>query len=61
MGLFTEQFPSTDSYWCSIILFSNNVASYKFALAKSSLELASEERTNVSFRRVGYCFSPTHL
>lgn len=38
--LFKEQYPSLESYWRSIILFGRNVASYKFALAKSLLELA---------------------
>ena len=37
---FQEEHPSLDSYWRSIILFGNNVASYKFALAKSLLEIA---------------------
>ena len=37
---FKEQYPSLESYWRSIILFGRNVASYKFALAKSLLEIA---------------------
>lgn len=32
---FQEEYPSLDSYWRSIIVFGNNVASYKFALAKA--------------------------
>lgn len=32
---FKEQYPSLESYWRSVILFGRNVASYKFALAKS--------------------------
>lgn len=31
--------PSLENYWRSVILFGKNVASYKFALAKSLLEL----------------------
>lgn len=42
---FKEQFPSLDSYWRSIILFGRNVASYKFALAESLLELAPKSKT----------------
>ncbi|GHV37230.1 hypothetical protein FACS1894187_13440 [Synergistales bacterium] len=38
--IFQEEFPSLESYWRSIILFGQNVASYKFALAKSLLEIA---------------------
>jgi len=32
--------PTLEDYWRSIILFGKNVACYKFALAKSLLELA---------------------
>ena len=39
---FQEEHPSLESYWRSIILFGNNVASYKFALAKTLLEIAPE-------------------
>lgn len=44
---FKEQFPSLDSYWRSIILFGRNVASYKFALAESLLEIAPKSKTEV--------------
>jgi len=33
-----------EAYWRSIVLFGGNVASYKFALAKSLLELAPPKR-----------------
>lgn len=36
---FTEVTPTLENYWRAIILFGRNVASYKFALAKSLLEL----------------------
>lgn len=36
---FTETTPTLENYWRAIILFGRNVASYKFALAKSLLEL----------------------
>ncbi len=37
---FVEVQPTMENYWRSIILFGRNVASYKFALGKSLLELA---------------------
>lgn len=40
MSDFTEVRPTLENYWRSIILFGRNVASYKFALGKSLLELA---------------------
>jgi hypothetical protein len=40
---FIETRPSLDSCWRSIILFGRNVASYKFALGRSLLDLASEQ------------------
>ena len=40
---FKEQYPSLESYWRSIILFGRNVASDKFALAESLLELRQKE------------------
>ena len=44
---FQEEHPSLESYWRSIILFGNNVASYKFALAKTLLEIAPEGKPAV--------------
>jgi hypothetical protein len=38
MAKFYEVTPTLDNYWRSIVLFGRNVASYKFALAKSLLE-----------------------
>ena len=40
---FIEAQPTREDYRRSVILFGRNVASYKFALAKSLLELASNE------------------
>jgi hypothetical protein len=37
---FTYEVPSLDSYWRSIVLFGQNVASYRFALAGALLEIA---------------------
>ena len=44
MAEFYEVTPTLDNYWRSIVLFGRNVASYKFALAKSLLEF--QERGN---------------
>ena len=40
ISVFQEAEPSLESYWRSVILFGRNVASYKFALAKSLLHSA---------------------
>ena len=39
MNSFYRNEPSIDNYWRSIVLFGKNTASYKFALAKTLLEL----------------------
>ena len=39
---FTEVQPTLENYWRSVILFGRNVASYKFALGKSLLELSQQ-------------------
>lgn len=44
MSQFIDKNPSLDEYWRSIILFGRNVASYKFALAKTLLQF--KERGN---------------
>ena len=46
-----------ESYWRSIILFGANVASYKFALAKSLLEIAATGKTNISLRELAEPYS----
>ena len=43
--------------WCGIVLFGCNIAWYKFALAKSLLELASQERETVSLSELAVPFS----
>lgn len=48
MALFVERDPTLESVWRSIILFGKNVASYKFALAQSLLELAQEQQTTIT-------------
>ncbi len=47
MSKFYEIEPSLENYWRAVILFGRNVASYKFALAKSLHEL------KVSANRLG--------
>lgn len=47
MNNFIEYKPSNESYWRSIILFGQNVASYKFALAQALIEISSKEKTFV--------------
>lgn len=42
MHAFLQHDPTGEDYWRSIILFGRNVASYKFALAKSLLDLSTE-------------------
>ena len=44
MSRFTDTAPDLETYWRSIILFGRNVASYKFALAKSLIELGGREQ-----------------
>jgi len=55
--IFKEQYPSLDSYWRSIILFGRNVASYKFALAKSLLEIAPTGKTVITLEELAVPFS----
>jgi len=47
-GSFVNSQVTLESCWRAIILFGRNVASYKFALAKSLLELVDNETTFVS-------------
>ena len=55
ISLYQETSPSLDSYWRSIILFGRNVASYKFALAKSLLEIAPTSGRDELIVREGCC------
>ena len=47
MSDFTQVNPTLENYWRAIILFGRNVASYKFALGKSLLEMAQAGKTVV--------------
>ena len=55
--VFKEEYPSLDSYWRSIILFGRNTASYKFALAKSLLEIVPTQKTVVTLEELAEPFS----
>ena len=54
---FQEEHPSLESYWRSIILFGNNVACYKFALAKALLKIAPTGRSVLSLEDLADPFS----
>ncbi len=54
---FQEHHPSFESYWRSVILFGRNVASYKFALAKSLLKLSAENKTEIGLHELAVPFS----
>ncbi len=49
--------PSLESQWRALILFGKNSATYKFAFAKSLLELIEKERTVVSLEELAIPFS----
>ena len=57
MHTFLESKPQTKSIWRSVILFGRNVASYKFALGKSLLELAEKQTNFVSMEDLAEPFS----
>lgn len=57
MNDFTQVHPSLDNYWRAIILFGRNVASYKFALGKSLLEMAQAGTTFVPLSELAVPFA----
>ena len=57
MTLFTEIQPTLENHWRSIILFGRNVASYKFALGKSLLDLAQNGTEVVTLDQLAEPFS----
>jgi hypothetical protein len=54
---FEEFRPSNESYWRAIVLFGQNSASYKFALAKTLLQLADEKLTRISLEDLAAPFA----
>jgi hypothetical protein len=64
MTTFTEVQPTLENYWRAIILFGRNVASYKFALAKSLLEVVPGGETFLPLSELARPFArhiATHL
>ena len=49
--------PSLESQWRAIILFGKNSATYKFAFAKSLLELVEKERTRITLSELAIPFA----
>lgn len=58
--IFKEANPLLESYWRSIILFGRNVASYKFALAQSLLDLSDSDTSFIPLDTLAVPFS-THI
>jgi len=52
MSRFYEIDPSPENYWRAIILFGRNTASYKFALAKSLLDLYATGRSKFTLDEI---------
>ncbi len=57
MTEFQQNDPSLESQWRSLILFGKNSATYKFAFAKSLLELIEKETTSISLEDLSRPFS----
>ena len=49
--------PSLESQWRALILFGKNSATYKFAFAKSLIELVDKETTTISLSDLAEPFS----
>ena len=49
--------PSLESQWRALILFGKNSATYKFAFAKSLLEIVNNETTKISLTDLSQPFS----
>lgn len=54
---FQDNDPTLESQWRSLILFGKNSATYKFALAKSLLELVRNEQTKITLQDLAIPFS----
>jgi 5-methylcytosine-specific restriction endonuclease McrA len=57
MNDFTSNDPSLETQWRSIILFGRNSATYKFAFARSLLELVDNERNIITLDELSEPFS----
>ena len=60
MSIFFENDPTLQSYWRSIILYGRNVASYKFALGKSLIDLNKKPNDLIKLEDLSEPFS-NHL
>ena len=54
---FVTRTPTDESFFRAVILFGRNVASYKFALGRSLIDLARQERESVSLEDLAVPFS----
>ena len=54
--LFVDKNPTLETSWRSIILLGRNVASYKFALAKSLLEIDTK-KTEIEIEKLAVPFA----
>ena len=57
---FIAKAPSLDSNWRAVVLFGRNVASYKFALAKTLLGMADRTDDRVSLQELAVPYA-NHL
>jgi hypothetical protein len=57
MSDFLGDAPSVEDYWRGIILFGRNVASYKFALAQSLLELAPQGKSLITLDELAQVYA----
>ena len=49
---FLERERTPENYWRAVILFGQNVASYKFALAKTLIELSARDNEHVKLQEL---------
>ena len=57
MAEFLERQRTPENYWRAVILFGQNVASYKFALAKALIELSAHDNESVKLQELAELFS----
>src|SRR4051794_5266237 len=57
MAPYLQKTPTLDTYWRSVILLGQNVASYKFALAKSLIDLSADQSTFITLEQLAVPFS----
>ena len=57
MAEFLERERTLENYWRAVILFGQNVASYKFALAKTLIELSTHDNDSIKLEALAEPFS----